>query len=378
MGNSEFDSRRGSGGRPLRVVFTVQHPAHVHLFRNAIDVLESRGDRVFVFARKKDIAIELLERCDIDHTVLAGAAGSLDELALRQAQYEAGLLWHASRIRPDVMIAMGEPGVAHVSTLVDCPGIIFTDTEYATLQNTLAFPLADRVCTPTCYQDDIGDKQVCYDGYHELAYLHPDRFTPQPDVLDEHGLDPHSSYAVLRLNAFNAAHFRGDAGFTDIRAVIERIEDSGTEVLVTSERDVPPSLEPYEISIPVERMHDVLYYADLFIGESATMAAESAVLGTPAIFVSTSRRGYTDELGDRYGLVYTFSGTDRQRAGLKRAVSILEEYDAEQWEQRHERLLADKIDTTEFIIDQIDSAASEYEPTLGDVNRIAPAVKSLF
>ena len=34
-----------------------------------------------------------------------------------------------------------------------------------------------------------------------------------------------------------------------------------------------------------------MYYADLFVGESATMASEYAVLGTPAIFVSTSRRG---------------------------------------------------------------------------------------
>lgn len=339
----------------MKIIFTIQHPAHVHLFRNAIEHLESRGDQVYVFAREKDIALELLDIYDIDHTVLAGASHSLGGLALRQAQYEVNLLRHARRIKPDVMLAMSEPGVAHVSSILGCPGIIFTDTEYATLQNALAFPLADRICTPTCYQDEIGEKQVWYPGYHELAYLHPNQFTPEPDVLSDVDLSPDDSFTIIRVNAFNAAHFRGDAGFTDLKSVIERIEDAGTDVLITSEPDLPPSLEKYNANVPLHKMHDLMYYADITIGESATMAAESAVLGTPAIFISTSRRGYTDELGDRYGLVYTFSGEDRQEAGLEKAVSILEDYEGEQWAQKRQNLLADKIDTTEFILEQINS-----------------------
>ena len=341
----------------MKIIVTIQHPAHVHLFRHTIDTFENRGDEVHVFVREKDIAIELLEIYDIDHTILAGKSNSLGGLAMRQAQYELNLLRHARRIRPDVMIAMGEPSVAHVSSVLSCPGIIFTDTEYATLQNALAFPFADRVCTPTSYQDDIGDKQVYYPGYHELAYLHPDRFTPDPSVLHKQGLTEEDSFAVIRLNAWNAAHFRGDAGFSDIQTVIDHIEANGTEVLITSEPDLPENLSEYSADVPLDRIHDLLYYADLFIGESSTMASESAVLGTPAVFVSSSRRGYTDELGDRYGLVYTLSGTNRQEVALEKAVNILEEYDAKKWESRHEQLLADKIDTTEFIIDQIETAA---------------------
>ncbi|MDX1747711.1 MAG: hypothetical protein R3324_17390, partial [Halobacteriales archaeon] len=64
-----------------------------------------------------------------------------------------------------------------------------------------------------------------------------------------------------------------------------------------------------------------------------------------------------DEMGDRYGLVFTFSGADRQEAGLERAVEILEEDDAEKWDRRRETLLADKVDTTEFMLEQIESAA---------------------
>jgi len=342
----------------MKAIFTIQHPAHVHLFRNAIETLRGRGDEVHVFARRKDIAIDLLDTYGIDHAVLADTADSLFELALRQGAYELGLLRHALRIRPDVMVGMGEPGVAHVSTAVGCPGIVFTDTEHAWLQNALAFPLADRICTPVCYQDDLGPKQVRYRGYHELAYLHPNRFTPDPTVLEEVGLTREDSFVVLRLNAWKAAHDVGDGGFSEVTDVVSRLTGTGAEVLITSEPELPPSLREYEASVAPDRMHDLLYYADLLIGESATMAAESAVLGTPAVFISTSRRGYTDEMGDRYGLVFTFSGADRQEAGIERAVEVLEDVDAEKWERRREALLADKIDTTEFILEQMESAAA--------------------
>ena len=344
----------------MRAIFTVQHPAHVHLFRNTIDELEKSGHEPFIFVREKDIVLELLDSYDIPYTVLAGKADTLVELAGRQAEYEFRLLKHARQIKPDVMVAMGEPGVTHVSTLLGCPGIIFTDTEHAWLQNALAFPFADKVCLPTCYQGNRRSKQVRYKGYHELAYLHPNRFTPDPSILDEVGLNKEDSFTILRLNAWQSAHDLGDSGFSEVQNVVSQLEDAGTEVIITSEPDLPESLEQYNSEVPLDRIHDLMYYADLLIGESATMAAESAVLGTPAVFISTSRRGYTDELGDRYGLVYTFSGTDRQEAGIEKALSILNESDQGKWERRQERLLEDKIDTTEFILEQIDTAVYNY------------------
>lgn len=334
------------------MIVTIQHPAHVHLFRHAIAELERDGHEVHVLAREKGIALRLLDHYDVDHTVLARPAASLRELAVRQAQYEVGMLRHARRIDPDVMVGVGEPGVAHVSSLLGCTGIVFTDTEHATLQNALTFPFADVVCTPSCYRDDVGAKQIRYPGYHELAYLHPNRFAPRPDVFDDIWLSRDDSFVILRMSAWRAAHDIGDSGIEEVTDVIRRLEDAGAEVVVTSEPDLPPALDRHAADVPIHRMHDLLSYADLFVGEGATMAAESAVLGTPAIFVSTSRRGYTDELGDRYGLVSTFSGADRQEAAVARAEAILEDDDAT-WRERRQQLLTDKIDTNEFVVEQL-------------------------
>ena len=52
-------------------------------------------------------------------------------------------------------------------------------------------------------------------------------------------------------------------------------------------------------------MHDVQAAAALFVGESATMASESVVLGTPSIYIDEVGRGYTDEEA-REGLLWMF------------------------------------------------------------------------
>ena len=57
------------------------------------------------------------------------------------------------------------------------------------------------------------------------------------------------------------------------------------KVFISSEQDLPNELAPYKIPIPPEKMHDVLYFAHLLYGDSATMASESACLGTPAIYI---------------------------------------------------------------------------------------------
>jgi len=118
-----------------------------------------------------------------------------------------------------------------------------------------------------------------------------------------------------------------------------------------------------------------MYYADLYVGESATMATESAVLGTPAVFVSSSRRGYTDELEAEYGLVSNFSEDDRHERGIERAISILNDYDRQSWQRKHDRLLEDKVDTTMFILEMIRSASERSgfetadQSSLGELNR---------
>ena len=360
-----------SDGGALDIVITIQHPAHVHFFRNAIDDLEDRGHHVHVFAREKDIALDLLDAYEIDHEVLAGAAGGLVGKAAVQLAYEWRLFRRARRIDPDVMVAIGEPGVVHVAALLGSRSIVFTDTEHATYRKRFVYPMADQVCSPEYYSDHIGDNHIKYPGYHELAYLHPDRFTPDPAPVREMGIDPEDRLVVLRLVSWEAAHDIGDSGIDDVTDVVEQLEAAGATVVITAEGELPPALAPHEITAPPERIHDLLYHADLFIGESATMATESAILGTPAILVTTIRgMGNIRELRDEYELVFSYADATRHADAIERAVEILESETDDRWEQRRQRLLSEKIDTTTFLTTlaedgQVGAAVFEDPPAMG-------------
>lgn len=339
----------------MRVLVTVQHPADVHLFRNAIAHLQENGHEVRVLAREKDIVLDLLDCYDIDHSLHAGPAETLLELAHVQARYELDILRETRAFEPDVLAADSEPGIAHAGVLTGTPSVVFSDTEHAAIQNSLAYPFADRVVTPECYRDEVGAKQVRYPSYHELAYLHPDRFTPDESVREAVMNDPESPFVLLRLVSWSSAHDIGNSGFRDPVEVVSKLEAAGAEVAISAEGSLPPALREKRLDAPADRIHDVLACADLCLGESATMVAESAVLGTPAVYVSTLRLGYLDDLESAYGLVSNHPGRNRQERGIEAALELLAE-PKETWETRRERLLEEATDTTAVIVEQLCTA----------------------
>ena len=111
--------------------------------------------------------------------------------------------------------------------------------------------------------------------------------------------------------------------------------------------------------IPYERIHHALYYAQLVVSDTQTLTTEAAILGTPAIrcnnFVGTNDMGNFIELEQKYGLIYCFR--DSKKA-IQKAVELASHPDLKQeWAIKRERLLADKIDVTQFMVSFIGDVA---------------------
>ncbi|MFB6150499.1 MAG: DUF354 domain-containing protein [Haloarculaceae archaeon] len=344
----------------MRILVTIQHAGHVHFFKHAIAELRAAGHEVHVFARDNELSTTMLDRCGIEYELLAGPSDSLPSLARAQAVYELRLLRRARELDPDVMTAIGGVAVSHVAGLVGARSVVFYDTEHATIICRLAFPFADTVCTPECYGRDVGANQVRYPGYHELAYLHPDRFDPDPAVLEGLGVDPDDRIAVVRLGDWGSSHDVGASGFEDPRAVVRALADEGATVFVDAEGSHPTGLDARRLDIAPERLHDLLYYADLYVGEGATTAAECAVLGTPAVYVSSLELGYLSELQSRYGLVWNCTGPDRDERAVETARRLVARDDAV-WQSRRDRLLAEKVDATRVVLEQLTGADAASE-----------------
>ncbi|MFW6320886.1 MAG: DUF354 domain-containing protein [Halohasta sp.] len=348
----------------MKIVITIQHPAHVHFFKHAIRLLERAGHRVDVFARVKDLVPYLLDAYGIDHTILADEPTSKRGIPLTQLRYEYRLLAACRRIRPDVIVSIGGPASTHVASLCGATSLLFTDTEHARFELALSVPFADRVYTATSFQEDLGDHQIRYPGFHELAYLHPNRFEPADGIRSAYGIDPDRKLVVIRQISWDAAHDVGHSGFDSLETLVSGLEAEDVQVRITAEGGLPPRLEPYGVSVPPERLHDLLYHADVLVGESGTMTIESAVLGTPVVFVSSYDAGVIQELESTYGLVHTPEGDDRTAAAVACAKRVLGTEPAV-WERRRRRLLDDKIDMTAYIVDQIrelDGASDRRRP----------------
>ena len=339
----------------MRILIDILHPAHVHFFRNAIRIWQSRGHEILVTSRKKDIALELLDLYRIEHTHISdygrGIWGLGKELVSRDIK-----LWRLARqFRPQVMAGIAGVSIAAVGRMMGVPSIVFTDTEHARLSNYISFPFASLICTPRSFTQNIGPRQLRYNGLHQLAYLHPKLFTPRPEILEQSGLSPQEKYIIVRLVSWQAAHDVGEGGIKSGVDFVRELEKLG-RVIITSEEALPPELEKNRIRVSPDKIHHLIAYAHMYVGESPTMASESGILGTPAILISSwaHRAGCIME-ESRYGLIHAFP---EQAAALEKAKELWRQPDVkQQWQSRSRAMLNDMIEVTPWLVDLVENYA---------------------
>lgn len=343
----------------MRILFNMAHPGQIHLFKNAIWALEKRGHDCKITTVDKDVSLYLLGAYGFEYDVVGSAKPSLFSKATELLKIEYNLYRIARLFKPDILVGgVGNAYVAHVGKIIRKPSIVFDDTEHAKIEHTITDPFASVICTPSCYRLDLGKKQVRYDGYHELAYLHPDYFTPNPEILSELGLAEGDPFIILRFVSWEASHDKGHRTLTleDKFTAVNKLKEHG-RVLITSENELPSDLEEYRITVSPDKIHHLLYYATLLYGDSATMASECAVLGTHSIFCDYAGRGYTDEEEELYDLVYNFYDENTMgKESLKKALELLQDPDLkEKGRQKRDILLADKIDVTKFMVEFVEN-----------------------
>ncbi len=344
----------------MRIVVDINHPGHVHYFKHFIWEMKRKGHDVLITASEKDVTFKLLEIYDLEFENMGTYGTSLVKKLANIPIIDIRYYRLMKSFKPDLLVGFGSIRAAHVSFLLKKPCINFEDTEHSTEQIRMYLPFATTVCTPSCYTQDLGKKQLRFNGYMELASLHPNRFTPNPTILSEIGLEEGDPYIIVRFVSWQASHDIGQHGIRDKVRLVKELEQYG-RVLITSEGTLPPELQPYQIRVSPEKLHDLLYYATLYVGDGGTTASEAAVLGTPAVFISTLYCGYQQD-EERYGLLYLFSDpASGLKDGLAKAVYLLNDPNLKKNASINRlKLLNDKIDVTEFMIWFIENYPESY------------------
>ncbi len=246
--------------------------------------------------------------------------------------------------------------IPHVSKVSSMKSIVFDDDDdkVQPFFTYFAHPFADALLSPESLKGTRRKKDtIYYAGFHELAYLHPNRFTPDPNVLKEAGINEGEKFFIMRFNSFKAHHDIGVKGLSleNKRKLIQELSKHG-KILITTERETDEEFKQYQIKVPQDRIHSLIYYSTMLIGDSQTMTSEAAVLGTPSLRCNTfaGRIAYLNEEEKEYKLTFGFLPENfEQMFSLMK--ELLNRSDLkDEWKKRRQKLLSEKIDVTAFML----------------------------
>jgi predicted glycosyltransferase len=344
-------------GFRMKILFDIVHPADVLFFRHPIRMLQERGDTVLVASRRKDVTCELLDSLDIPHRPLSRAGRGLHRLAAELVQRESRLLRLCLAEKPDVMVGFGGVAISHVGKLLRIPAISFYDTEIASLQTRITWPFITRLYVPDCYTGPVPTGRTTrFPGWKELSYFHPDRFTPNFEAAKRAGFEPSRRNIFLRFVSWDANHDIGRSGWT--RETMEKLAAAlglRGKLHISAEGALPATLDRFRFRGDVREAHHLLAHCALYVGESATMAAEAAVLGVPAIYAAAQGRGYIDDMA-KSGMVIHIPRPEA--AEISAAAGTFLDRPAEETKSLHAALLEGKPDLAAYIVEAIDRHAS--------------------
>lgn len=351
--NRPQDTKRDAELLIMNLLIDIGHPAHVHLFKNLALQMQEKGHYVFFSCKRDKAIIDLLEAYGFSYISLGKKYKGLLIKYFMTALHLLRL-WRLV-VSKKIDIGIGVSGlIALVSGYTKMQSICLDDDDSpATPLFARSIQNANVILTPSALSHDSrGPNHICYPGYHELAYLHPNQFTPGPQVLKELGIENKERFFLLRFNAFKAHHDVGEHGLSQIQKeqLITLLETKG-KVFISSENE-NVSFSKNKITTPPDKIHSVLHYASLVVGDSQTMTSEAAVVGTPALKCNTfaGRLSIPNELENKYGLCYSYHPVDFDKMIHKIEELLLVQDLQSKFQQRRQKMLTEKIDVTAFMV----------------------------
>lgn len=339
----------------MKYIFELNHPKHYYQFKYIIDILEKKGHIVLILARDKDVLLNVLNDEHVQYIVFGDHKDSICGKVFSLFSIFRKYYGIVKDFKPDVIVSKASLYGTLVSRLSKCKSIIFPDSEVVKLTNKIVAPMASMIITPRSFSLDFGAKHRRINGLFEDCYLSPSIKKIDFGYPQRAGLK--KPYAILRFVGWTANHDINKNGFSleEKNKLVDELSKYLT-VYISSEKELPPELMPFHLFTPPADIHDVLGNADLYIGDSQTMATEAALLGTPSIrsnsFVGVNDMSNFVLLENQYGLLLNIRGFS---SVLSRAIDFAKHSRKEEWQVKRKNYYDSIGDPNASIVRLIES-----------------------
>jgi uncharacterized protein len=339
----------------MNILIDIGHPAHVHLFKNAIIKFKEDGNNVTITIKDNSVVKGLLDALKLDYIILGSKGKGFIRKSIKQVGFSFKVLTLIRKHKIDFALGVSI-SIAQACLFFKAKAIVFDDDDISATPvfAALSHRFANHVVSPAVLKKERNRKKdVFYASYHELAYLHPTRFKPNQDILKETRISKGDIFSIVRFSAMQAHHDIHEQGISNNQAIkiIELLEQKG-KVFITSEKLLPEDLQKYQLSLSPDKFHDFLSFASILVCDSQTVASEAAVLGVPSVRINTfvGRISYLEELEKKYELTFGFLPNDFENALNKIQTLVNQKYRSLIFQKRRKKMLTEKIDLTAFIV----------------------------
>lgn len=301
----------------MKILIDINHPAHVHYFKNFIHEMEKCGHEFRVVNRNSKMINSLLDAYGIKHVVRnkrPAKKGTISSL-----KYLAGivskLIKESLRFKPDLYLGFASSACAITAWLFGKPSVLIDDTEHNSMNHRLYKPFCSSVLTPFYFEKDLGPKQIKFQAFVEQLYLHSKYFKRDTGVIEKLGLVP-QEYAIVRYISYDAHHDLNVNPMPEMQKqeFVEGLSKRIRVVLSHESETCDGSYKQFMINHAPEDMHEIEANAKFIISEGATMASEGFVTGVPFAYINPLKVGYINYASENFPEM-AYNGTSIERLG---------------------------------------------------------------
>jgi len=338
----------------MKVLVYLGHPAQYLFLRATIKaLLLNSKHHVLLVLKEKDVLEALVKNDGHSYIkITQNKKRTKLKMLLSLVYREIRFLITAIKFKPDILIGT-DPVVAHSGWLLHKPSIITLEDDYNVIPKLakITYPFCSKILVPIVCDVSLKYqyKKIGYEGYMKLGYLHPNIFSEDINNLPS----TQTPYILIRLSSLQAHHDDNIGGISDslLMKIVSILKNYG-DIFISSERKLPECFSKYLLDIPNSDIHSFMYYSELFISDSQSMSVEAAMLGTPSIRFSdfAGKISVLEELEHKYQLSYGIP-TNEPELLLDKIKELTDMPDRREiFQKRRQKMLADKIDVTAFMV----------------------------